>query len=45
VVFDGLSEGTVRCVVFLEVKTGGAGLTTRERCVREATEAAPYRLN
>jgi predicted Holliday junction resolvase-like endonuclease len=39
VVFDGLSEGTVRRVVFLEVKTGGAGLTPRERCVREAIEA------
>ena len=36
VVFDGLSEGRVRRIVFVEVKTGGAGLTGRERMVREA---------
>jgi predicted Holliday junction resolvase-like endonuclease len=35
VVFDGLSEGRVRRIVFVEVKTGGAGLTERERMVRE----------
>jgi predicted Holliday junction resolvase-like endonuclease len=39
VVFDGLAEGTVRRVVFVEVKTRGARLTTRERLVREAIEA------
>jgi predicted Holliday junction resolvase-like endonuclease len=39
VVFDGLSEGRVRRVVFLEVKTGGSGLTGRERCVRDAVQA------
>lgn len=36
VVFDGLDEGRVRRIVFVEVKTGGAGLTGRERMVREA---------
>jgi predicted Holliday junction resolvase-like endonuclease len=36
VVFDGLSEGRVRRIVFVEVKTGGATLTGRERMVREA---------
>jgi predicted Holliday junction resolvase-like endonuclease len=36
VVFDGLSEGRVRRIVFVEVKTGGAGLTGRERAVKEA---------
>ena len=36
VVFDGLDEGEVRRVVFVEVKTGGAKLTTRERLVRDA---------
>ena len=36
VVFDGLSEGRVRRIVFVEVKTGGAGLTGRERMVRQA---------
>lgn len=39
VVFDGLSAGQVQRVVFLEVKTGGAPLTERERQVRRAIEA------
>jgi predicted Holliday junction resolvase-like endonuclease len=39
VVFDGLAEGRVRRVVFLEVKTGSAGLTARERCVRNVIRA------
>ena len=39
VVFDGLAEGRVRRVVFIEVKTRGARLTARERLVREAVEA------
>src|SRR6266446_6454403 len=39
VVFDGLSAGDVRRVVFLEVKTGGAPLTARERQVRAVIEA------
>jgi predicted Holliday junction resolvase-like endonuclease len=36
VVFDGLSDGQVTRVVFVEVKTGGAELSTRERRVRDA---------
>ncbi|MBM4188472.1 MAG: hypothetical protein FJ206_14310 [Gemmatimonadetes bacterium] len=36
VVFDGLSTGTVARVVFLEIKTGGAGLSSREKEVRDA---------
>jgi len=36
VVFDGLSDGHVARVVFVEVKTGGAELSTRERRVRDA---------
>jgi predicted Holliday junction resolvase-like endonuclease len=39
VVFDGLAEGRVRRIVFVEVKTGGAGLTGRERMVREAVRS------
>jgi len=39
VVFDGLADGAVKRVVFLEVKTGGASLTARERQVREVIEA------
>ena len=36
VVFDGLDEGDLRRIVFIEVKTGVAKLTTRERQVRDA---------
>ena len=36
VVFDGLSEGEVKSVVFVEVKTGRSALTSRERRVRDA---------
>jgi len=39
VVFDGLSEGAVRRIVFVEVKTAGADLSTRERRVRDAVRA------
>lgn len=36
VVFDGLDEGDLRRIVFIEVKTGDAKLSTRERLVRDA---------
>lgn len=39
VVFDGLDEGTLRRVVFLEVKTGGAVLTARERQIRDTVRS------
>lgn len=39
VVFDGLDTGALRRVVFLEVKTGAAALSTRERQVRDAIES------
>jgi predicted Holliday junction resolvase-like endonuclease len=39
VVFDGLDAGAVRRVVFLEVKTGAAALSVRERQVRDAIES------
>ena len=50
VIFDGLAAGAVQRVVFLEVKTGGAALTTRERQVRDVIDArevvwAELRLN
>jgi predicted Holliday junction resolvase-like endonuclease len=35
-VFDGLSEGHVRAVVFVEIKTGTSSLNARERLVRDA---------
>jgi len=36
VVFDGLDAGALERVVFLEVKTGAAALSTRERQIRDA---------
>jgi predicted Holliday junction resolvase-like endonuclease len=39
VVFDGLDAGQIRGIVFLEVKTGGATLSARERQVRDAIRA------
>jgi predicted Holliday junction resolvase-like endonuclease len=39
IVFDGLAAGDVRRIVFLEVKTGGASLTARERQVRDIVDA------
>ncbi len=40
VVFDGLNDTDVRRVVFLEVKTGAAELSPRERRVRDAVRNA-----
>lgn len=42
-VFDGLGEGDVQEIIFLEVKSGRSGLTTRERRVRDAVEAGAVR--
>ena len=39
VVFDGLSEGDLRQVVFVEVKTGNSSLNKRERFVRDSIQA------
>ena len=36
IVFDGLADGNVRQIVLVEVKTGRAGLTRREKLVRDA---------
>src|SRR5919109_2111453 len=38
-VFDGLDDGELRRVVFLEIKTGGSTLTGRERQVRDVVRA------
>jgi predicted Holliday junction resolvase-like endonuclease len=38
VVFDGLADGELRKIVFVEVKTGRSGLTYGERMVRAAVE-------
>ena len=39
VVFDGLSGGDLRCVYFIEVKTGKGSLNTRERRIRDVVQA------
>ncbi len=39
VVFDGLSDGRLTRIVFVEVKTGDAQLSSRERQVRDAVQA------
>ena len=39
VVFDGLDRGALERVVFVEVKTGQAALTPRERQLREVVRA------
>lgn len=36
IVFDGLNEGNVRKVIFLEVKTGKSAISKRENLVKEA---------
>lgn len=36
IVFDGLDEGNLRNIVFIEVKTGGATLSARQRQIRDA---------
>jgi predicted Holliday junction resolvase-like endonuclease len=38
VIFDGLAEGQVRRIVFIEVKTGAASLSERERDIREVIQ-------
>ena len=38
-IFDGLSEGHVRAIVFVEVKTGSSSMNARERQVRDAVRA------
>jgi predicted Holliday junction resolvase-like endonuclease len=38
-VFDGLDDGELRRVVFIEIKTGGSSLTGRERQVRDVVRA------
>lgn len=39
VIFDGLGDGDVKRIVFVEIKTGVSTLSTRERIVRDAINA------
>ncbi len=43
IVFDGLSDGYVREIVFVEVKSGTSNLSLKERLVRDAVEAKRVR--
>ncbi len=43
VVFSGASKGEIEELVFVEVKSGGAGLTRIERSLRDAIEAGKIR--
>ncbi len=43
VVFDGLAEGDLQGIVFLEVKSGASSLRTSQRRVRDAVEAGAVR--
>lgn len=43
IVFDGLDEGDLGDIVFIEVKTGDADLNSRERRVREAVQSKRVR--
>jgi len=38
VIFDGLDEGEVRKIIFVEVKTGSSSLSTRERQIRNVVK-------
>ncbi len=38
IVFDGLDEGNLKKIVFIEVKSGKSSLSKREKLVREAIE-------
>ena len=43
VVFDGLNDGTVVQVVFIEIKAGSSSLSSRERQVRDAVKSGRVR--
>ncbi len=39
IVFDGLSDGEVKSIVFIEFKTGNSELSTREKRIRDAIQS------
>ncbi len=39
VVFDGLDDGEVKGIVFVEIKTGSSALSSRERRIRDAVQS------
>ena len=38
VIFDGMSEGNIRKIVFMEIKTGTSHITPREKQIQEAIQ-------
>ena len=38
IVFDGLNDGNIREIIFLEVKTGKSSLTSRQKSIREVVD-------
>ncbi len=44
VVFDGIDEGNLRSIVFVEVKKGSSKMSDRERLVKEAVERCAVRF-
>lgn len=38
IVFDGMTQGNIRKIIFMEIKTGTSHITPRERQIREAIE-------
>lgn len=39
IVFDGCDDDDVRSIIFVEIKTGGSGLSARQRQIRDAIRA------
>lgn len=39
IIFDGIDEGNLRDIIFLEVKTGSSSLSSRQRQIRDAIVA------
>ena len=45
VVFDGLEDGNLRAIVFVEVKKGSSKLSDRERQIKEAVERCAVKFD
>jgi predicted Holliday junction resolvase-like endonuclease len=42
IAFDGLDNGALERIVFIEVKTGASALTSRERQIRDAIKGSKF---
>ncbi len=45
IIFDGLSEGRLREIIFLELKSGSATLNTNERMIKDALDHKRVRFS